>query len=167
MVSRLTEGMKTTDKTPQPPEGRDDAHDRHPCFSVRLENPNGNSFSVMYGSLVGSPAFDPSRGITFVFEALHGPDWKEAQWKVTITGSNLRSIYEHLCLSKQRFIRIGENDYDPGEGDVPLPGGDNPHVTAISVTEMKGVAKPARRGPADGEEPTIRERGRDEAMPGR
>lgn len=79
---------------------------------------------------------DPSRGISFVFEALHGPDWKEARWLVMITGSNLRSIYEHLCLSKQRFIRIGENGYDPGEGNVPLPTGGAPHVISVTVTEL-------------------------------
>ena len=93
----------------------------------------------MYGSLVGSPAFDPSAGISFVFDALHPTKdgWKEASWQVTITGSNLRRIYEHLCLSKQRFVREGDNADDPGEGDVPLPlPGDAPHVDKITVTEL-------------------------------
>lgn len=69
--------------------------------------------------------------------------------------------------AEQRFIRIGENGYDPGMGDVPLAGGDSPPVTKISVTEVPGAPKPAKRGAADGEGPTVHARGRDEVMPGR
>ena len=120
----------------EPPQGRNEDHERHPCFAVRLEQPNGNSASVMYGTLIGSPAFNPSDGISFVFEALFPKAgvWKEAKWLVSITGSNLRRIYEHLCLSKQRFIRKGVNLDE--EADVLPLAEDAPEVTEISVNEL-------------------------------
>lgn len=122
------------------PEGRNQDHDRHPCFAVRLELPKGNAVSVMYGTFIGSPSFDPSLGIHFVFEAMHPTKsgWKEGKWQAEIKGSNLRPIYEHLCLSKQKMIRIGVNGEDNlGNGDVPLAiSPDEPEVTAINVTEV-------------------------------
>lgn len=136
-ANSLLERFKTP--TPEPKEGRDEAHDRHPCWAVRLVMESGDEFSVLYGSFIGSPAYNPSKGISFVFEALHpvGGKWVDAAWIVTITGSNLEVIYQHLCLSKQRFIRIGDM-YDPGVGDVPnQTDPESPVVTAIKVEKLK------------------------------
>jgi len=93
---------------------------------------NGNEVSVMYGSLVGRPAQNPSVGIQFVFEAMHpeGETWKDAQWLVTVTGSNLERVYHHLRLSRQRFIRIGANE------DEDVPSQDGPEVTGIAVQKL-------------------------------
>jgi hypothetical protein len=134
----LLGGGKAPKGTPGAGEGRSEAHDRHPCFAVRLELEH-ETVSVMYGSFVGSPAHHPSTGIQFVFEALHRKDgaWKEGVWVVTVKGSNLERIFHHLCLSKQRFIRVGSNEDEPEEGDVPRhPGPGAPEVTGISVTEL-------------------------------
>jgi len=98
---------------------------------------NGNEVSVMYGSLVGRPAQNPSVGIQFVFEAMHpeGETWKDAQWLVTVTGSNLERVYHHLRLSRQRFIRIGANE------DEDVPSQDGPEVTGIAVKKVGKVRR--------------------------
>lgn len=123
-------------------EGRTEKHERHPCMAIRLMMASGNQVSVNYGSIVGSPFYSPSHGIQFVFEAAHPPGeqwgrWRLARWAVTITGSNLSTIYDHLCLAKQVFVKEGENE---GDG--------RPHVTGIGVEEIElevSAAMGARR----------------------
>lgn len=120
------------------PQGRDEKHDRHPTLSLSLEQENGDAPSILYGSLLGGPLFSPSHGIQMVIEAAHPKAWsawKLGHWQVSIYGSNLKGIADHIKAGKQVYIRVGDNDADAGE--------DKPHVTRIEVAEMQleGVAK--------------------------
>lgn len=104
-------------------EGREDAHKQHPTFCLRVERPNGDCHSIMYGTFVGSPFYYPSHGIQFVFEGLHPKHgwalpgearnpWVMARWCVSILGHGLKAQYDHICDSKEIFIRVGENVTD-------------------------------------------------------
>jgi len=112
-------------KNQKPVEGREDAHTRHPEFSLNVIREDGNEAGVLYGLMLCAPYFDPSRGIRFVFEGYHIESWDDIQdgtWLVTITGSNLQDISNHLKASKLSMIRLG--------GDV----------TGFSVEKVPGKA---------------------------
>jgi hypothetical protein len=138
-AKRLADLTKPEATNPnQENQGRDGSHDRHPCFALRLVTDAGDEVSVMYESLVGSPAYNPSEGIAFVFEALHPAAWgrwEGGRWLVTIRGSGLGPVYHHLCHASQQFIRVGANGEGPGEGDVPRQE-DEPEVTSITVERL-------------------------------
>src|SRR5947209_4814483 len=109
-------------------EGREDSHHKHPLFAVRLEFEDGNVESVMYGTLIGSPYFNPSKGIQFVFEAakpLAWDKWRLGKWTVSIVGNNLKDIFNHLCESKEVFVKVGESvtAIEIQEGNVEAPEG--------------------------------------------
>lgn len=95
----------------KPVAGRESAHDRHPEMSLRVIDEAGDQRSYLYGLLGGGPFFDPSRGIRLIFEGWHFTDWDtyaEGKWLVTITGTQLHDLFNHLTSSKLEFIRIGE-----------------------------------------------------------
>lgn len=79
-----------------------------PLLAVVLEFANGNAPSVLYGSIVGSPYLDPSRGIQFIFEGLHckgWDDWADGLFKVSIHGGNLEVVRNRLIAGLRAVIR--------------------------------------------------------------
>jgi hypothetical protein len=105
-------GQSTPLQDIPPQEGREDRHGLHPVWCVRLVKATGDQWAVPYGAVVSSLAFNPSHGISFVFEGIHAAEWghwKEGSWSVTIRGSELSDIFAHLCEAKEVFVREGEN----------------------------------------------------------
>lgn len=108
-VKRIEEMMAAQSRKK---EGREDSHERHPTFSVRLEFADGNSKSMLYGTLLSGFYFNPSYGIQCIFEGAYAHGWGNWQydvWEVSITGHDLEPIFEQLCASKELFIRESED----------------------------------------------------------
>lgn len=93
-------------------QGRESTHGRHPQFSLNVVRENGNETGVLYGLLLSAPYFDPSRGIRLIFEGWHIETWddiKDGVFLVTITGSNLHDIANHIKSSAESRIALGDN----------------------------------------------------------
>jgi hypothetical protein len=65
---------------------------------VSLELENGDCEGVFYGAIQGRVRFNPSKGITFIFEDADG------LWLVTIQGNNLYGMYRDLYLGRRESI---------------------------------------------------------------
>jgi hypothetical protein len=105
--------------------GRAENHNRHPVMAVRLEWPNRNGYSVLYGNLLGGFLFDPSKGVQFLIEAAFTQQWDAwayGVWKVSVTGSELEGVWHHLSQSKEIFIRAGEERRIAVDGPLELRG---------------------------------------------
>jgi hypothetical protein len=57
---------------------------------------------VFYGAILGSVRYNPSVGVTFIFEDAEG------MWKVRLEGSNLHRLYRDLTLDRRESVRTGE-----------------------------------------------------------
>jgi hypothetical protein len=95
------------------PEGRDEKHDRHPVFGCRFERANGDGCGMIYGALLGLPYWNPSKDIQLVFEGAYQEKWRQPEfgvWLVSIEGGNLESVWRHLCVIKETFVREKDED---------------------------------------------------------
>lgn len=70
---------------------------------VLLELESGDKEGVYYGAILGRVRFNPSVGISFIFEDTEG------LWKVTVTGRNLHRMHRDLTLGRRESIRMGDN----------------------------------------------------------
>jgi hypothetical protein len=71
-----------------------------------------------YGSVLGRNRFNPSVGISFVFEA------EDGMHRVVIKGSNLFMLHGELVIGRRESIRVGEKGAGHGhQGDGPVAAG--------------------------------------------
>lgn len=92
-----------------PKEGREQAPEKYPTFSLRLERESRNGNALLYGTLLGV-YHEPSNGIQILFEGAHCAgwgSWRFGVWLVSLTGANLEKAYHYLCESKLEFVQEG------------------------------------------------------------
>ena len=70
---------------------------------VILERESGDLEGVYYGAILGRVRYNPSVGVSFIFEDAEG------LWKVTIAGRNLHDMHRELTLGRRESIRLGDN----------------------------------------------------------
>ena len=65
---------------------------------VIIERANGDCEGVFYGAIQGRVRYNPSKGITFIFEDAEG------LWLVTILGHGLDGMHRDLVLGRRESI---------------------------------------------------------------
>ncbi|WP_020469677.1 hypothetical protein [Zavarzinella formosa] len=78
-------------------DGRDS---RHQVLAVQLVQASRNARAVLYGSITSTIDYDPSKGISWVFES------EDGQERVLITGRLLDRLYDRLCSGKREVARV-------------------------------------------------------------
>lgn len=80
-----------------------------PPLGVILEWEDGNSETILYASIVSPICYDPSLGISFVFEGKRRTDqgtWEDGPWLVSIRGNNLQPVRNHLSWGRRESVRV-------------------------------------------------------------
>jgi hypothetical protein len=68
---------------------------------VILELENGDREGIFYGAILGRIRYNPSVGVSFLFED------GEGLWRVEVTGNNLGGLHRDLTLGRRESIRVG------------------------------------------------------------
>ncbi|CAN5446982.1 hypothetical protein BH10PLA2_BH10PLA2_08350 [soil metagenome] len=104
-------------------DGRSERRNPHPISGVRLEFENKNGSTVLYGTLLGGPYYNPSKGVQFLFEGAYTDTWdgwKYGVWKVSIEGPGLTNVWHDLSVSKEEFVKAGYIDEVKGERTIEV-----------------------------------------------
>ena len=97
-------------------------------YGCQLIQADRRTKTFLYGAVAGSLEFDPGGRITFRFED------HEGKFDVTIEGSNLQSVFDHLSDGKRLSIRV--NVQRTSIGRVPQQSDGKPVVERISYQQV-------------------------------
>ncbi|WP_020474520.1 hypothetical protein [Zavarzinella formosa] len=78
-------------------DGRDS---RHQVLAVQLVQQSRDSRAVLYGSIIGTIDYNPSKGVHWHFEGKNGLE------RVDIAGRLLDRIYDKLTCGKRETIKV-------------------------------------------------------------
>lgn len=68
---------------------------------VIIERENKDREGVFYGAIMGRIRYNPSVGVSFIFEDAEG------FWKVEIRGNNLEGLHRDLVLGRRELVHLG------------------------------------------------------------